>query len=103
MEQVSHDYITLSPPFSNVTADLVGPFWIKYKKRKTWVLNYFCNISKALHLQLVENYSVKAVPNPLNTVFRVRNLSNTIVRDAGRNITKTRKLIHDLFYTGFSR
>ena len=35
MGQVGPDCLTPSPPFSNVSADLAGPFRIKYKERKT--------------------------------------------------------------------
>ena len=68
MGQVGLNCITLSPPFSNVSADLAGLFRIKYKERKTWVLIYLCNVSKALHLQPVENYSAKAVTTALNSL-----------------------------------
>ena len=103
MGQVGLDCITPSPPFSNVSADLAGPFRIKYKERKTWVLIYLCNMSKALHLEPVENYSAKAVTTALNTVFGVRNLPDTIVTDAGKNVTKSRKLILDSLQSGFTR
>ena len=93
MGQVGPDCLTPSPPFSNVSADLAGPFRIKFKERKTWVLIYLCNISKALHLQPVENYTAKAIITALNNVFGVRNLPNTIITDAGKNVTNSRKLI----------
>ena len=35
MGQIGLDSLTPSPPFSNVSADLAGPFRIKYKERKT--------------------------------------------------------------------
>ena len=76
-----------------MSADLSGPFRIKYRERKTWILIYLCNVSKALHLQLVENYSAKAVTTALTTVFGIRNLPNHITTDAGTNVSKSRKLI----------
>ena len=103
MGQVGLDCLTPSPPFSNVSADLAGPFRIKYKERKTWVLIYLCNVSKALHLQPVENYMAKAVITALNNVFGVRNLPHTIVTDAGKNITNSRKLILESLGTGFTK
>merc|ERR1712243_265576 len=80
-------------PFNDVSADLAGPFRIKHRERKTQVLIYLCSVSKALHLQIVENYSSKAVTTALNTVFGIRNLPNKITTDAGKNVTKSRKLI----------
>ena len=67
--QLDPDCLSPSPPFSDVSADLAGPFKLKYRERKTWILIYLCNVSKALHFQLVENYSAKAVTTALSTVF----------------------------------
>ena len=103
MGQIGLDSLVPSPPFSNVSAVLAGPFRIKYKERKTWVLIYLCNVSKALHLQPVENYTAKAVITALNSVFAVRNLPNTIVTDTGKNITRSRKLIIESLGAGFSK
>ena len=103
MGQIGLDSLTPLPLFSNVSADLAGPFRIKYKERKTWVLIYLCNVSKALHLQPVENYMAKAVITALNSVFAVRNLPHTIVTDAGKNITRSRKLIIESLGTGFTK
>ena len=103
MGQIGLDSLVPSPPFSNVSADLAGPFRIKYKERKTWVLIYLCNVSKALHLQPVENYTAKAVITALNSVFAVRNLPNTIVTDAGKNITRRRKLITKSLGAGLAK
>ena len=55
--QLNGDCLTPSPPFSDVSADLAGPFCIKHRERKTWVLIYLCNISKALHLQTEKSKS----------------------------------------------
>merc|ERR1711867_46415 len=103
MGQVGPDCQTPSPPFSNVSADLAGPFRIKNKERKTWVLIYLSNISKALHLQPVENYTAKAIINVLNNVFGVRNLPNTIITDSGKNVTNSRKLILKSLKTGVTK
>ena len=51
----------------------------------------------------MENYSAKAVTTALTTVFEIRNLPNHITMDAGKNVSKSRKLILELFHTGFSR
>ena len=51
--QLDKDCLSPSPPFSDVLADLAGPFRIKYRERSTWILIYLCNVTKPLHLQLV--------------------------------------------------
>ena len=102
MRQDGLDYITPHPLLFNMSADLAGPFKIIYKKRKTWVIIKLCNMSKALHLQLVKNYSVKVVTTALNTVFEVRNKPNTIVKGIGKNVMKSIKLILESIQSGFS-
>ena len=101
--QLNGNCLTPSPPFSDVSADLASPFRIKYRERKTWILIYLCNVTKALHLQIVENYSAKAVTTALNTVFGIRNLPNKITTDARKNITKSRKLVLGSIGSAFSR
>ena len=101
--QLGISCVTLSPLFSNVSTDPAGPFRIKYREWKTWILIYLYNVSKALHLQLVENYSAKAVIIALNTVFTIRNLPNHITMDAGKNIMRSRKLIQESLQSSFSK
>ena len=93
MGLLPQECLTPSLPFSDVSADLAGPFKLKYKEKKTWILIYLCNVSKALHLQVVESYSAKSVTTALSTIFALRNLPNQIWTDAGKNLTKSRKLI----------
>ena len=100
--QLDANCLTPSPPFSDVSADLAGPFRIKFRERKIWILIYLCNVTKALHLQLVENYSAKAVTTALNTVFGIRNLPNKITTDAGKNVVKSRKTIIESLQSSFS-
>ena len=51
----------------------------------------------------MENYTAKAVITALNNVFGVRNLPNTIITDAGKNVTNSRKLILESLQTGFTK
>ena len=62
-----------------------------------------CNVTKIFHLQLVENYSAKAVTTALNTVFGIRNLPNHITTDAGKNVTKSRKIVLESLQMNFFR
>merc|ERR1711867_107502 len=54
-------------------------------------------------MQPVENYTAEAVITALNNVFGVRNLPHTIVMDAGKNITNSRKLILESLQTNFTK
>ena len=91
-----------SPPFTDVSADLTGPFKLKGKERKTWILVYLCNVSKAVHLQVVDSYSAKSVTTALSAVFAIRNLPHRIWTDAGKNLIKSRKLLQESLQSGLT-
>ena len=107
MGKIPLERLRASPPFSLVSADVARPYIVRlahnYKATtKVWVLVYLCNVTKALHLQLVENYSAKAVTTAFNTVFGIRNLPSKITTDAGKNVTKSRKAIIETLQSNFS-
>ena len=58
-----------------------------------WCLVYLGIISMVLHLQLVEDYSAKAVTNALTSAFAISNLSQKITSNIQMNLTKSSKLI----------
>ena len=91
-----------SPPFTDVSADLTGPFKLKGKERKTWILVYLCNVYKAVHLQVVDSYSAKSVTTALSGVFTIRNLPHQIWTDAGKNLIKSRKLLQESLQSGLT-
>ena len=76
------------PPFLKVSADVAGPYIIKLSPKvntMVWVLLYLCDVSKALHLELVENYSGPAMVTALKSVFAIRNCPSQISTDPVRN------------------
>merc|ERR1712105_581917 len=103
MLEIEVDRLKPAPPFNSVTVDLAGPFMIKYKEKKVWSLIYLSSNSKALHLQVVENYTAKAVTTALNNIFRIRNLPSKSTSDAGKNIGKSRSLFIDTSNKGFTK
>ena len=51
-----------TPPFQKVSVDLVGHFLVKptmtsRKQSKVWVLMYLCDVSKALHTEVIDPMS----------------------------------------------
>ena len=78
-------------PFSSVQIDLCGPF--KTKQKKVYLLLYICIFSKALGLEIVENYSSQAVITGLQKHFSRRNLPHTICSDRGSQLVKAREII----------
>ena len=84
-----------SPPFSLVTIDLCGHYWVKQGDItvKIWILIYQCNVSRALYTEVVESYSGSGLVNSLRTMFAVRNIPVRISADPGRNMVKAKGLM----------
>ena len=87
-----------SPPFFLVSMDVARPYIIRlahnYKATtKVWVLIYLCNITKSLHLELVENYSSPALVSTLKQVLAIHNTPSQITMNPGRNFVQARTLI----------
>ena len=79
-------------PFSSVQIDLCGPF--KTKTKRVYIMLYVCMFSKALAVELVENYSSQAAVIALKKHFSRRNLPHTIYSDRGTQLVKARDLIY---------
>ena len=59
---------------------------------KVWVLVYLCDNSKALHTEVVEDYSGTALIVALRQAFAMRNMPAQISTDPGRNFVKAKSL-----------
>ena len=95
--KISPEWLFPSPPFSSVTADVAGPYIVQdrtssMKISKVCVLVYLCDNSKALHTEVVENYSGAALITALRQAFVMRNMPAQISTDPGRNFVKAKSL-----------
>ena len=98
---IAVDRLKASPPFSSVSADLSGPLLVKQLgarqpskgTHKIWVIIYLCNVSKAVHLQVVESFSGDSLVTALDNIFARRNLPSHITTDAGKSFTKARRTL----------
>merc|ERR1712101_98790 len=57
-----------TPPFQKVSVDLVGHFLVKptltsRTQVKVWILMYLCDVSKALHTEVIDSMSSSAIIN----------------------------------------
>ena len=60
--KISPSRVTPSPPFESVLADVSGPYivWDRSSSKwvsKVWALIYLCDSTKALHTEVVKDYS----------------------------------------------
>ena len=57
---------------------------------KVWILIYLCDVSKALHTEVLETCSGPGMVNALRTVFAIRNTPHKISADPGKNFINAR-------------
>ena len=78
-----------TPPFQKVSVDLVGHFLVKptmtsRKQSKVWVLMYLCDVSKALHTEVIDSMSSSSIINAFRSCFALRNTPEQISSDPGK-------------------
>ena len=78
-----------TPPFQKVSVDLVGHFLVKPTLSSrtmiyVWILNYLCDISKALHTEIVDSMASSAIINVFISCFTIRNTHAQISSDPGK-------------------
>ena len=78
-----------TPPFQKISVDLVGHFLVKptmtsRTQSKVWVLMYLCDVSKALHTEVIDSMSSSAIINAFRSCFALRNTPEQISSDPGK-------------------
>merc|ERR1712101_53077 len=78
-----------TPPFQKVSVDLVGHFIVKptmtsRTQCKVWVLMYLCDVSKALHTEVIDSMSSSSIINAFRSCFALRNTPEQISSDPGK-------------------
>jgi len=78
-----------TPPFQKVSVDLVGHYFVKptmtsRKQSKVWILMYLCDVSKALHTEVIDSMSSSAIINAFRSCFALRNTPEQISSDPGK-------------------
>jgi hypothetical protein len=77
---------------------MCGPYIVRLSTNhklttKVWVLIYLCDQSKALHIEIVEDYSGPGLVKALKQAFAVRNTPSQITTDPGKNFVRARTLL----------
>ena len=83
------DRVCPTPPFKKVIVDLVGHFLVTpiLSPRaiiKVWILIYLCDMSKALHIEVVDSMTSSAIINAFRSYFAIRNTPAQISSDPGK-------------------
>ena len=87
-----------TPPFQKVSVDLVGHYFVKptttsRKQSKVWILMYLCDVSKALHTEVIDSMSSSAIINAFRSCFALRNTPEQISSDPGKGFVGAKNRI----------
>ena len=89
-----------APPFSRVGVDFAGPLFVKAKNgqmRKVYITLLPCCVTRAVHLELVDDLSVETFKRCLRWLIARRGLPVLVVSDNAKTFKGTEKALHKLF------
>ena len=95
------DYrVTQAAPFSNVGIDFAGPLYVKEKRgeyKKVYICLFVCCVTRALHLELVQDLSAVTFLNCLRRFCARRGWPSIINSDNAKTFKSSSKLLRRFF------
>lgn len=99
MADLPPDRLEESPPFTNTSVDLFGPFHVTdgistrrtTATKKVWAVIFVCQVSRAVHLDTVYSLDTTAFCHSLRRFFALRGMCKRLRSDNGTNFTATKK------------
>lgn len=88
------------PAFSKVGVDFAGPLYVKAPTggmRKAYIALFSCCVTRAIHLELVEDLSAEAFRRALRRFAARRGTPTLIVSDNAKTFQATEKALNKLF------
>ena len=92
MGDLPSDRVTTSPPFTYVGVDLFGPWYIKTRRtrgafleNKRWGVLFTCLVSRAIHIETVEEMSTSSFINAFKRFMAIRGPVKLMRSDRGSN------------------
>ena len=92
--------VQAAPPCSKVGVDFAGPLYVKDQKgsmRKTYIALFSCCMTRALHLELVEDLAAHTFVRCLRRFTARRGTPDLIVSDNAKTFKSTSKILKRLF------
>ena len=89
------------PAFSKVGVDFAGPLYVKAATggvRKVYIALFSYCVTRAIHLELVEDLSAEAFRRALRRFVAQRGTPTLIVSDNAKTFQATEKALNNLFY-----
>lgn len=97
--------VTPSYPFTHCGLDYAGPIAVKlnkgrgYKSTKGYIVLFICMVTRAIHLELVTDYSSSTFLSALKRFVSRRGIPSNIYSDIGRNFVGADKELRRIFKT----
>ncbi|XP_068213675.1 uncharacterized protein [Palaemon carinicauda] len=92
MSDLPEDRLEPSPPFTNVGVDAFGPWTIDsrrtcggYANSKRWAILFSCLVTRAVHIELIEEMSSSAFINAVRRFISLRGNVKIFRSDRGAN------------------
>ncbi|CAJ0607734.1 unnamed protein product [Cylicocyclus nassatus] len=95
MPSLPTDRVMVTKPFSNVGCDYIGPFCSK-NGDNMYIALYTCLVTRAVHLEVVENLSAGAFLNSFIRFVSRRGVPKLVRSDCGTNFRLGSKIIEEL-------
>lgn len=94
--------VNAAPVFSQVGVDFAGPILVKQSSRraipvKGYICIFVCMVTKAIHLEAVENLSTEAFLAAFQRFVSRRGIPHTVFSDNGTNFIGAKSELHDLY------
>ena len=91
----------IAPPFYIISMDLFGPITIvdtvkKRTEKKVWGVIFNCTVSRAIHLDLTEDYGTDSILQTIRRFTSIRGCPSEIQSDQGSQLIAAAKDIADL-------
>jgi hypothetical protein len=88
-----------SPPFDKIGVDFAGPLYVKQGKsmRKVYIALFPCCVTRALHLELVEDMFAQTFRRCLRRFTAARGNPSIIVSDNAKTFKAVEKTLKQLF------
>ncbi|XP_055918507.1 uncharacterized protein LOC129950600 [Eupeodes corollae] len=102
MGDLPHQRVHQSRPFNIVGVDFCGPFSIHFRRRgtspmKAYVAVFVCFVTRAVHLELVEDLTTHSFLAALKRFIGRRGLCSVIYSDNATNFIGARNQLHELY------
>ena len=91
-----------SEAFESVGTDLAGPLFTKHtsgdkETHKVWIVIFTCALSRAVHLEIMQNMSAEQFIMALRRFISRRGKPNLLISDNAKTFKKSNKILQELF------